>query len=260
MKNIAVVLRGHFRTFEYTHKVVFDFYHSIAENVDYYVSTWHTEGNPEHKFRELFKDFGKTPVKILGVPVDTEHYTSWKGPSWLTYNIIPYKKLREREIKYDAVFDTRPDIIYQLKKKDFYILPEPMTLYTTKHIITDRAEDNVIRVGIEDWFFMSSSEVHDLMSHRFIHSNKIGTHNSILQIASKQEINTTIMPWLNCDIVRPNAFELIPNSFKYFNSKISGSTVQYLWMHMSTQNKTNLLHNYNIPLEDYNTVSISAKL
>lgn len=260
MKHIAVVLRGHFRTFEYTHKVVFDFYDSIAENVDYYVSTWRTEGSPKNKFKKLFNDFDKTPIKILEVSIVSDFYTAWIGPSWLTYNIIPYKKLREREVKYDAVFDTRPDIIYQLKKKDFYIPPEPMTLYTTGHMLSDRVEDNITRVGVEDWMFMSSSEVHDLMSYRFIQTNEIGTHNTILKIANEQGINTVAMPWLDCDIVRPNVFEQIIDPFKYFNSTITGNTLRYMWMHMSTKNKTNLLYKYNIPHEDYNTVSISAKL
>ena len=261
INHIAVVLRGHFRTFEYTHKVVFDFYDSIAENVDYYVSTWGTEGNPINKFRKLFNDFDKTPVKILEVPIVTEFYNSWKGPSWLTYNIIPYKKLREREVKYDAVFDTRPDIIYQLKKKDFYIPPEPMTLYTTGHMLSDRVEDNITRVGVEDWLFMSSSEVHDLMSHRFIQPNDIGTHNTILQIANEQGINTADMPWVDCGIVRPNVFKKIPDPFKYFNTRmITGNTLKHWWMHMSTENKLETLYNHNILPEDYNTVSISAKL
>jgi hypothetical protein len=261
MKHIAVVLRGHFRTFEYTHKVVFDFYDSIAENVDYYVSTWRTEVNPQYKFRELFNNFDKTPIKILEVPIISELYNSWKGPSWLNYNIIPYKKLREREIKYDAVFDTRPDIIYQLKNKDLLIFPKPMTLYTTRHMITDRQSDNTTRVGVEDWMFMSTSEVHDLMSYRFIEQNQIGTHNTILKIANEQGINTVAMPWLDCNIVRPNVFEEIPDPFKYFSTKgIDGDLLKHNWMNMPTQNKINLLHKYNILQEDFNTISISAKL
>ena len=261
MKHIAVVLRGHFRTFEYTHKVVFDFYDSIAENVDYYVTTWGTEKDPINKFRKLFNDFDKTPIKILEVPIVSEFYTSWIGPGWLTYNIIPYKKLRERDVKYDAVFDTRPDVIYQLKNKDFYIPPEPMTLYTTRHMITDRIGDNITRVGVEDWMFMSTSEVYDLMSYRFIQANKIGTHNTILKIANEQGINTVAMPWLDCNIVRPNAFEEIPDPFKYFSKRvITGHILKHMWMNMSTENKISLLYKHNILQEDYNTISISAKL
>ena len=42
MKNIAVVLRGHVRTWHFNAPKVFDFYDSIADNVDYYFTTWDT--------------------------------------------------------------------------------------------------------------------------------------------------------------------------------------------------------------------------
>ena len=259
MKHIAVVLRGHFRTFEYTHKVVFDFYDSIAENVDYYVSTWRTEGSPKNKFKKLFNDFDKTPIKILEVPIVSDFYTAWIGPSWLTYNIIPYKKLREREVKYDAVFDTRPDVMYQLKNKDFYSAPEPMTLYTTRHMTTDRVADNITRIGVEDWFFMSSSEVHTMMNYRFAETNEIGTHNKILQIATELNFNTVAMPWIECSIVRPNAFVEIPNQSEYF-TEIKTNLLNSHWITMTKEDKIKILNDNNIPIEDFNTISISAKL
>ena len=42
MKNIAVVLRGHVRTWRFNAPKVFDFYNEIADNVDYYFITWDT--------------------------------------------------------------------------------------------------------------------------------------------------------------------------------------------------------------------------
>ena len=42
LDHIAVVLRGHVRTWHYIYPMVFDFYDSIAENVDYYFVTWDT--------------------------------------------------------------------------------------------------------------------------------------------------------------------------------------------------------------------------
>ena len=259
MKNIAVILRGHFRTFKYTHKMIFDFYDSIAENVEYYVSTWDTDGQIASRFKYLLESNNKTVIKILEVPAEERYYNSWLGPSWLGYNIIPYKKLREREIKYDAVFDTRPDIMYQLKNKDFYIAPEPMTLYTTRHMITDHAMDSKIRVGVEDWFFMSSSEVHDMMNCRFVETNEIGTHNKILQIATELNLNTVAMPWVECEIIRPNAFLEIPNQTEYFNNKIN-DRIRFKWIEMTREEKIKILNDNNISLEDFNTVSITAKL
>lgn len=262
MKNIAVILRGHYRTFGYTHKVIFDFYDSIAENVEYYVSTWNTEGHPAYKFQTIFEENNKTPIKIIMVAVVPHHYDAWIGPSWLNYNIIPYKKMREREIKYDAVFDTRPDIIYQLKNNELLFPPEPMTLYTTKHIISDQTDEK-IRVGVEDWFFMSSSEVHDIMNLRFIQKNAIGSHNKILEFANDFNINTVSMPCLDCSIVRPNAFTEISNPYDYFNffkTNITENNIRNNWINLTKEEKINILYSNEIAPEDYNTASIAAKL
>lgn len=259
MKNIAVILRGHFRTFGYTHKTIFDFYDSIAENVEYYASTWDTDGNSAGRFEHILESNNKKIIKILKVPAEESYYNSWRGPSWLNYNIIPYKKLRERKIKYDAVFDTRPDVMYQLKNKDFYSAPEPMTLYTTRHMTTDRVADNITRIGVEDWFFMSSSEVHTMMNYRFAETNEIGTHNKILQIATELNFNTVAMPWIECSIVRPNAFVEIPNQSEYF-TEIKTNLLNENWIAMTKEAKIKILNDNNIPIEDFNTISISAKL
>ena len=53
-KNIAVVLRGHVRTWHFNAPKVFDFYDSIAENVDYYFITW--DSSNTDRIEGTFKD------------------------------------------------------------------------------------------------------------------------------------------------------------------------------------------------------------
>ena len=57
LNNIAVVLRGQYRTWGYVHPVVFDFYDKIAKNVDYYMVTWRQLG--QYGFSNYFEPFEK---------------------------------------------------------------------------------------------------------------------------------------------------------------------------------------------------------
>jgi len=194
MKNIAVIIRGHFRTWDYNYKSVFKFYESIAENVEYYVVTWHYDNMAVDRFLDPFKRNNKKVIKFLAMKQQEEYYTSWFGPSWLNYSIIPYKKQREREITYDAVFDTRPDIIYERVEDVPVLPPEPNTLYVTRYEPQIGPGDKR-HIGIEDHFMMSSSEVHDKMSLRHAYWDSIGCQSQILQLATDFGIQTAVMNW-----------------------------------------------------------------
>ena len=54
LKHIAVVLRGHVRTWNFCAPKVFDFYNQIAEDVDYYFIVWDTSNT--EGIKETFKD------------------------------------------------------------------------------------------------------------------------------------------------------------------------------------------------------------
>ena len=64
MKNIAVVLRGHVRTWHFNAPKVFDFYNEIADNVDYYFITWDTSNT--EGVEESFTNQNLIHFHILG--------------------------------------------------------------------------------------------------------------------------------------------------------------------------------------------------
>jgi hypothetical protein len=262
MNHIAVVLRGHIRTWEYTRPAIFDFYDSIAKNVDYYFVTWNYEGAHRKTIEDAF--IGRNLIKLLYVHIgENEHYDNWKGPAWLNYNILPYKHQREKEVTYDAVFDTRPDIIYNITNSEIVLPPEDDVFYCTGYTNQPCPDTGKMFLGIQDCFFMSTSKVHDIMSERFIQWNDIGCHSKLVQVASDNNITTAQIKWLQESIVRPNSFELIPDPFDYFKYRKTGYGLRQIeqgWMNLSSDEKIRILQKYNIKEMDYRTVSIGAKI
>lgn len=261
MKHIAVILRGHIRTWNYTRPAVFDFYDSIAEKVDYYFATWNHEN---FHMKTIEDDFiGKNLIKLLCVSPDSRYYNSWDGPPWLSYNLLPYKHLREKEVTYDAVFDTRPDIIYSVVDHRRITKPEENILYSTGFTCQPEPNTDKLYIGLQDHFFMSTSKVHDRMSERFIHWNDIGCHSMFVKLAQNEGYTTSKINWIIDDITRPNAFEKIPSSKDYFDYQKTGIGYKILeqeWAQLNTDDKIAILKRHGIREEDYRTQSIMAKL
>jgi hypothetical protein len=257
MKNIAVILRGHYRTWDYNHKEVFNFYESIAENVEYYFVTWRFENMFTKRISDTFNDNNQKLIKLLTIYPDDLYYTSWQGPSWLNYSIIPYKKQRERIIDYDAVFDTRPDILYKHIKYKKVLAPEPNTLYVTRYE-PQTGPDGKRHIGIEDHFIMSSSEVHDKINLRHAYRDEIGCQSQILKLATEFGIQTAVMDWVKDAIVRPTAFKNVPNPKNYFQANYRKIGLD--WVDMPLEQKLTILKDHAIDKRDYETASILAKL
>lgn len=260
MKHIAVIFRGHVRTWEYNYKTAFDFYDSIADNVDYYFVTWQMKNFYGKSVIDSFENNNKRLIKFLDV-YDEAHYNSWKGPSWLNYSIIPYKLQREREVKYDAVFDTRPDIIYEKVKYKAINDVQPNTLYTTG-FVCQMGPDNKRHIGVEDHFFMSSSEVHNRMNTRHVYVDDIGCQAKILEFAKDERINVVNLDWVNAAIVRPNTFISKPDPKTFFELHIDPryKLIGQNWIDMTSDEKLAILQQFDIRIEDYQTNSITAKI
>ena len=262
MNHIAVILRGHVRTWDYTRPVIFDFYDSIAKNVDYYFVTWTHENMHRKSLEDTFD--GKNLIKLLYVDIgDESMYNNWNGPAWLNYNVLPYKHQREKEVKYDAVFDTRPDIIYHVTNPDIVLPPEENVLYCTGYTNQPCPITGKMYLGMQDCFFVSTSKVHDIMNERFIQWNNIGCHSMLMQIATDNNFTTAQLNWAEDSIVRPNAFDRIPDPYDFFLWRKTGyglKEIEQEWMHMASEDKIQFLSKYGIKEMDYRTVSFGAKI
>ena len=260
LNNIAVVLRGQYRTWGYVHPVVFDFYDKIAKNVDYYMVTWRQLGEYGFsRFFEPFEKYNKNLIKFLTIYPDEQYYTSYLGPSYLTYQIIPDMLEQHHKKKYDFVFNTRPDIIYKLKPNNRSLNLKEDTFYTTNYVCQpDGREDGLYHIGVEDHFFASSFDNHLIMNSRHVRPETMGCHNEILYRATQYGIKTASLYNMVARIVRPTAFIECPDPFEYFN--VDNYTISLNWMNMEKQKKLKLLRKYAITEADYTTSSILAKI
>ena len=105
LDHIAVVLRGHVRTWHYIYPMVFDFYDSIAENVDYYFITW--DSSNTDGVQKTFKDQNLIHFQIVAKDIcDGEYYDSFTGPGFMGSMILPHLTAKEQTLKnnrYDAI-------------------------------------------------------------------------------------------------------------------------------------------------------------
>lgn len=109
---IAVVLRGHLRTWNYTKRHIKQFYSGISRHVDYYVILWDYEQTRQY---DMMADFPEgNLVKYLLVPIPENKgewmyhiYNGWNGPAYLAAQAYP----EIEKHTYDVIFETRPDVV-----------------------------------------------------------------------------------------------------------------------------------------------------
>ena len=251
--HIAVIFRGHIRTWSLIKDHVLNFYDSLSVNVDYYFATYE---QPKFNNNYIIKDFdNRNLIKFLEVPVHKNYYTSYMGPGWLNYNLLPYKRLREKEVKYDAVIDTRPDIgVFKLHQYKFFPVEENC-LYTKLELHTNQVTKK-LDIALQDWFFISSSKVFDLMTTRFTYGNVYGAQIAIRKFAENEHINVCTQNWLQTVITRPNLGIVTKEDFTYKNVYSTCGN----WINLSREEKLQFCYNYHINPEDYNTDCIIAKI
>lgn len=253
MKSIAVVLRGHVRTWFYNNAAVFNFFESIATNVDYYVVTW--EGSCDtNKLEKSFN--GKNLKKVLRLE-NQDFINSWLGPAWQTMHIVPYVFATHKWNPYDAVFDTRPDVIHSMIDGKSFIVPERNTLYTnrfTMHVRDLEVDANVYHLGLADILLMSTPEVYFRLAERFLMNDAVECHSDLKIFSDRLGIDTCLLDWAQSAISRPNAIERIPSCFDFFNNEknqTSEAALFYDWMIMDKEKRKELLDIHNISLIDY---------
>ena len=271
--NIAVFIRGHKRMWDYTKKNLFESYDHLSENVDYYVALWETS---ELNIDKIKLDFvGKNLIACITPPLYESFSGPWKSQGWLPYNLLPYKKIREESVTYDAVFDQRTDtIITEYYACEKFIL-EPMTLYSQWPI---SSTDEVTVSGglttthpfplktIKDFGFMCDSKTFDILTYRFafFEEQDVPVEHLLYNYCKKNKIEIKKKhPFRSC-IVRPTLCSN-PNVNHPIGSIINmrtsngdyGATLSPYrcdyaeWEDLLSTDKIELCQQYNIDFEDY---------
>jgi len=255
MDNIAVMLRGHIRTFGYTHDLIFKFFDKVAKNVDYYIATW----KPSSTYLSPYGFFkGKNLVAYKNMDIVQDYYSCYLSPAFLSLMLLPDKKQRERQVKYDAVFDTRFDVApFLLKDKTSsakiektILKPRPNTVYTFQYELHNNPSTNLLDIAVSDWFFMMDSPTYDKLIERMavpdIHSSQIG----YFKFAVDNNINVNICDYVYPIMVRPDML---------YTDKTKGNLFQSLkeqhgnWGRLGYFEKLRILEENRVSSFDYIT-------
>ena len=287
MKNIAVVLRGHVRTWHFNAPKVFDFYNEIADNVDYYFITWDTSNTTG--IEESFTNQNLIHFHILGHSLHNamltkndsigEYYNGHLGPPYMNMIMLPHIRRQEKylDTKYDCIFDTRPDVLPIRNKilwgkdagEDLSVTyPEPNTVYFTGLEMQTNAKTNELDVAMHDWFMYMGSDEFEIFNMRYHSDNRIYPHDGGpgTQIEIREyvmynpftKMNVCIQDWCNADMVRPSVFRL-----DWLDSKDTETLLvkSREWPTMTKEDKITECERYGISLSDYvDTPSITYKI
>ena len=276
MKHIAVVLRGHVRTWHFNAPKVFEFYDEIADNVDYYFTTWDTSNTDDVK--ETFNKRNLIHYQIISANLEGgdsindigKYYNGSLGPAFMNTLILPYKRLREKELnqKYDCVFDTRPDVMPT--RLDILRGDEAGTYIT----FLKPAKNSVYVPGLElqnedialaDWLLYCDSDTFEKTTLRY-HANKYlyaigngpGTQIELREYITANDMHICVSDCIQAFMTRPNVFTL---DWKDQKDKSSIIETSGKWPALSSHIKTDMCERYGISLSDYvDTPSITCKI
>ena len=256
MDRIAVVLRGHIRTWKLINQDVFDFYSSIAKNVDYYFITWSLPNYDFGYIKNTFKNQNLVDFVIL--PKIEQWYTSWYGPSIMTYILRPYIEQRLKTVRYDAIIETRPDVAARLRANNNIPNPEPNKLYVSNIEVHISNYTKKPTIALTDYWFLSDYDVFRRMSERFIIEPIHGNQVDYRYYAVKENIGiNTLSNTMETILTRPNCYSIAGQIKEKFSELYE---MHEQWHLLSSEQKISICNNHNINVSDYMTTSITCKI
>lgn len=288
-KNIAVVLRGHVRTWHFNAPKVFDFYDSIAENVDYYFITW--DSSNTDRIEGTFKDQNLIHFQILNWQLENsiltggsqagKWYNGHLGPPFMNMLALPHIRRQEKHLgnKYECVFDTRPDVLPVRNiyiKGEFTGEPVPLTkpkdksVYVTglelqTNLSPDNHKTGLQDIAIKDWCLYMNSDVYEVMTNRYHKDHFVytlgtgpGTQIELREYIAENNMHLCTNDWVKAYMMRPCVYQL-----DWLDSQSTGALIDCsnTWQSLDPVEKIALCERYGISLSDYvDTPSITCKI
>ena len=252
--HIAVCIRGQKRTWDSCKLNQFYYYSQIAHNVDYYFATW---DDSEINSSQIKQDFnGKNLIEFIEVPLHSHYKTHGSAPAWLSYNIVPFKKVRERSVKYDAVLDQRTDCIIWSAWEPFIL--DEMTMYTPEMPFNNGSERIALgfgKSGVTDYGCMVDSQTYDLLAYRFTEPDTdLAPPETMLEdYCQRNNIDMPGMCVMDYMPIRPD----ICRDFKDPIIEVTPDTVTRLneshtiWKNIPLEEKLQIFKNHNLVVSDF---------
>jgi len=243
LKRIAVVIRGHRRTWEYTKSHMFEFFDQVADTVDYYVQVWYSNASLGN-VSNMPQDFKNRNLKHFEISHDSTLYDAFLGPPYLSSKTIE-KRFEQEKLngRYDAVFDTRPDVIFKLIGEP--TAPAPWSVGSTRVLPRGKPWG-----GLEDHVFVMDSGTHLVWNQRQ-HYKSVSEdgHLKLLTWAEMHNLTPFQANWFLCKIVRPNVYK-----FDYHdNYHDQIHNIERLWQASTPEEKFKMLQESGVNGDEYLT-------
>ncbi len=256
---IAVVLRGHLRTWPYNKNIVKKFYSSISHEVDYYVMLWDYEQTRNYDVTQDFQASELVKHQLVPIPDNPDDpgglYNGWRGPAHLASLALPEITSR----KYDMVFETRPDVIPVLNHRLTPTSPSYHDYYTTMIPIVNLqgGKPSANHACLDDWMLMMHPDrypdmvkrAEGVQQHFFRELNTFGHQRALALYIQHLGMKIWRPKWMTTFFARPNTIEHLPN--------INFDEGWWPWSPVGTGPDCNKLLNYS---NEWNSLSLGTKL
>ena len=252
MSRIAVVIRGHLRTWNWVKHHLFHVMESRYTNIDWYFSTWQESTTPD-RIERIHQDFQGRNFRFYNTP-GCHDWSSWSGPGVLCEQVMDDVMKQS----YDFIVETRPDVYIEIPEHQPFPEVESNSVYFTGLDLVHTLVPGFSRMdhhfGAQDWFFLFSPEVFQRYAHRRFRPGPQDSHGDIIRIAQEHSINIYNMSSImRTVLIRPNIFENASDT-----SWIWGHGQQ--WIQASSEQKKHHLKLQNISFDDYITSNHTISL
>ena len=271
-QRIAVVLRGHLRTWRYINSIVKKFYSNISEEVDYYMILWDYEQSRNYNAKEDFQHDNLVKHLLVPIPDSGDQpgtlYNGWRGPAYLAKMALPEIKQRQ----YDMVFETRPDIVPVLNHRLMPTAPNYHEYYTTMFPIVNISggRNTSNHVCLDDWMLMMHPDRYEQMvnraeivdEHLFKQLNTYGHQRALALCIQHLGMKIWRPKWMSTLFTRPNSIEHLadinfdegwwpwdPMSRGPDCNKLI--TYSHEWNVLPVGTKLRLINKYGLSIEDW---------
>lgn len=239
---MAVVLRGHLRTWNFCKTSLFSVLESEYTNIDWYMVTWRESVN-EQRIQSLHQDFQGRNFTLKVIEEPSPNYDAWTSIGRCCLEVADI--IQEKQ--YTTVVETRPDVYLHLHSGVHLPEVHPACFYTTGYVLN---WGGVKQLGAEDWFLM----YHALSFHAFAHERvntltpPVAGHLKMAVTHNKTLMSLLCHQGLDVEIVRPSIWEH-PDVCGHHGA---------LWTGWDAQKKQEVLMQHDIALADYHTTGVAS--
>lgn len=254
--NIAVILRGHVRTWHMIYPHVFKFYESLAHNVDYYFYTWKSQHSQD--VPDTFT--GKNLIAFHQLDSNSEFATSWRGPAFFNYLSLYYMRPKHSKDPYDFIVDSRPDVLSRIRY-DYLSLGvhEKKKVYVPYLELQTCTQTKKPSIALADHFLIFTDlDIIEKLSHRMYYDSPTGNQVGLRKLIQKTDHGINTIRNVDSRIVRPNIASVKNEANIILDNN---NELQLDWcMRLSVEEKVKFCENNKVDPKDYITYSSLAKI